>query len=135
MVPELVGAIHCVLRERCSLPAFRVPSRAAESAAAVAIAGYGVSRGAVLVLAHLPRGACFGTSYIYLRVLVMLSVQSVWPPVQSSPTGSEVILGSSPEGSFEAEMLRFMQVRSLCTSGLQCIAGHARLCCLRYVQS
>ncbi len=39
---------------------------------------------------------------------------TVWFDVQSSPTG-DVVLGSSPEGSFEHEMLRFMQVASLLT--------------------
>ena len=40
-VPEMLGSTHCVLRERSAVP--WVPSTAAESAACVAIAGYGVS--------------------------------------------------------------------------------------------
>ena len=40
-VPEMLGAAHCVLRERTA--ARWVPSTAAESAACVAIAGNGVS--------------------------------------------------------------------------------------------
>ena len=43
----------------------------------------------------------------------MNDVQPVCCMVQSSPTGGEIVLGSSPGSSFEHELLRFLHVRLL----------------------